>query len=265
MEIFKVGGIVRDEILGAKSKDIDFVVVLSDEDFTDPALTVVREDPFLVMVAKLERMGFTIFLSTPEHFTVRAQFPSLDARTGSVPPDMNPDGSFNKLTADFVLARKESGYSDGRRPDKVEVGTLLDDLARRDFTMNAIAKDAAGTLIDPFNGVQDINEGVIRAVGTAFDRLTEDALRAVRALRFSVTKGFRIDHELAFAMQSAAVVNLIENVISDERINDELSTMFRFDTLASLDALGRFPLLTDALFSGRVSLDSTLKQRGRGK
>lgn len=142
----------------------------------------------------------------------------------------------------------------------------MDDLRRRDFTMNAIAKRADGSLVDPFKGVEDIDNRVINAVGSAFDRLTEDALRAVRALRFSVTKGFRIDNEVEWAMQTAAVLERVANpkVVAAERIDEELSKMFAFDTLASLRALERYSDLTEAMFSGRVRLDSTLKEsRGR--
>lgn len=259
MEIYEVGGCVRDEILGVKSKDIDFSVVLSPEDFPAKGNVVSMPEPFEVMRNELRGQGFKIFLETPEHLTIRAQFPGKRPKGSPFKDDIRG------LTADFVLARKEGTYSDGRRPDSVEVGTLEDDLNRRDFTMNAIAKDTEGNLIDPHNGVQDINDGVIRAVGNAFDRLNEDALRAVRALRFSVTKGFRIDKELEFAMGAAAVLDKIRNNIADERISDELSKMFRFDTLASLKALTDFPFLTEAMFSGKVSLDSTLKQKGRGK
>lgn len=256
MKMFEVGGCVRDEIMGVNSKDIDFSVVLEDSDFFAPGISVISQHPFKVMVDRLEQMGFKIFLLTPEHLTVRAQFPRAPATIKS---------KRNGLTADFVLARKESGYTDGRRPDSVEVGTLEDDLNRRDFTMNAVAKDAHGNLIDLHNGVQDINDKVIRAVGSAQERLEEDALRAVRALRFSVTKDMRIDPELKFSMETAAVLNSIEHKISDERIMDELSKMFRFDTVASLLALQKFPALTRAMFTGKVSLDATMKQKGRGK
>lgn len=251
MEMFEIGGCVRDELLGVKSKDIDFSVVLSDEDV---ALSAVG--PFETMVARLMQMGFKIFLETPEHFTVRAQFPKGSMVWGS---------AVKTLTADFVLARKEGTYSDGRRPDSVEIGTLEDDIRRRDFTMNALAKASNGTIIDMVGGVQDINDRVIRAVGNPLDRLNEDALRAVRALRFSVTKGFRIDKELEYAMQVVSVLDAIEHKISDERISDELSKMFRFDTVESLVAMNRYPALTRAMFSGRVSLDSTMKQKGRGR
>ena len=251
MQMFEVGGCVRDEILGVPSKDIDFTVVLDGHD-----LDAIDEfGPFGAMVHNLERMGFKIFLETPEYLTVRAQFPKGSMVWGS---------AVRTLTADFVLARKESGYTDGRRPDVVEPGTLEDDLARRDFTMNAIAKDAQGNFIDPYNGQRDIEMKVIRCVGEPFERFQEDALRAVRALRFSVTKGFEIMPSVAFAMESAAVLDSLIFKISDERIKDELSKMFRLDTLASLKALNTYPRLTEALFDGTVSLDATMKTKGRG-
>lgn len=268
MRMYLVGGAVRDELLGVTSKDYDYTVELESEDFPAEGTVVKMPTPFDVMRDNLMQMGFKIFLETPEHLTVRAQFPKQGSRSSGGARNRSAlDGRFVKsgLTADFVLARKEGEYSDGRRPDSVEIGTLEDDLARRDFTMNAIAKAPDGTLIDPFKGVSDINDRVIRAVGSAFDRLTEDALRALRALRFSVTKGFRIDKELEFAMETHAVLEKIENNISDERIREELNKMFKFNTLESLKALGNFPALTAAVFAGRVSLEATMKQRGRGK
>jgi tRNA nucleotidyltransferase/poly(A) polymerase len=95
-------------------------------------------------------------------------------------------------------------------------------------------------------------------------RLREDALRAVRALRFSVTKGFEIDPHLKFALEAVSVLAAIEEKISDERIQVELSKMFRFDTVASLFILNEFPHLTRAMFAGSVSLDATMKTKGRG-
>lgn len=253
MELYEVGGCIRDEILGLPSKDIDFVCVLTENE--RGLIHQRNQSPFDFMANSLVDMGFKIFLETPEYLTVRAQFPKGDERVG-----MFSNGK--ALTADFVLARKESGYTDGRRPDEVIPGTLEDDLARRDFTMNAIAEDAQGNFIDPHNGRDAIARGFIEPVGDAFERLSEDALRAVRALRFSVTKRFSIHPDLRFAMQSAAVLDAIENKISDERIKEELSKMFRFDTLAALAALNDFPALTRAMFSGNINLDATMKQKG---
>lgn len=255
MKMYMVGGAVRDEILGVKSKDIDFTVVLEDGEFGN------GRPPFEAMCYKLSRMGFKIFLETPEYLTVRAQFPGKFKDRKGVPVPRYD----SRLTADFVLARKESDYTDGRRPDVVEPGTLEDDLARRDFTMNAIAKAPDGSLIDPFNGVRDIEARCIKAVGDPFVRLSEDALRAVRAMRFSVTKGFWIKPDLAFAMQSNEVLYQIASRISDERIQQELSKMFRYDTVKSLAILNEYRALTRAMFSGNVSLDATLKTKGRGK
>lgn len=265
MKMYEVGGCVRDEIMGLSSKDIDFSVVLEPSDFATHALVVDPEtDPFKVMSNKLTEQGFKIFLSSPEFFTVRAQFPEGDGGFDVKRAGGPAKPGRKRLTADFVLARKEGEYTDGRRPDRVEIGTLEDDLARRDFTMNAIAKDSEGNLIDPFGGVRDIQMGIISAVGNATDRFREDALRAVRALRFSVTKDMTIDPGVRFAMQNAAVLDAIEDKISDERIKDELSKMFRFDTVKSVLALNEFPALTRAMFSGTVSLDSTMKTKGRG-
>lgn len=260
MKMFMVGGACRDEIMGRASSDIDFTVVLEPDEVPAPG-TAINFDPYEFMNDELERQGFKIFLRTPEFLTTRAQFPrELTEDNFTLPASVFQRR--NGLTADFVLARKESGYSDGRRPDKVEPGNLLADLSRRDFGMNAIAKSDTGEFIDPFHGVQDINDRVIRAVGNAFDRLTEDALRAVRALRFSVTLGFRIDHELKFAMESLAVLDAIKAKIADERIKDELNKMFRAGTLESLNALSAFPALTAAMFDGRVNLEATMKQKG---
>jgi len=256
MKMYEVGGCVRDEILGVPSKDIDYTVVL---DETENNFAFVN--PFDHMVRELKRMGFKIFLESPEYLTVRAQFPRRKVHAAGHSLNSDRVG----MTADFVLARKESGYADGRRPDVVEPGTLGDDLARRDFTMNAIAKAADGSYIDPFHGRSDIEHRIIRAVGDPMERLREDALRAVRALRFSVTKGFKIDAALADAMRSKEVMDALKNNISDERIKDELSKMFRFDTLASIDVLGsHYRGLTEAVFSGTVSLDATMKTKGRG-
>lgn len=256
MQMFEVGGCVRDELLGVRSKDIDFSVVVDLNEIPGAAGEPIT--PFDFMVVKLERMGLKIIRDNDgepvgaKHFTARG----IASKDFPVHPGR---------ALDFVLARKESDYSDGRRPDSVEVGTLMDDLSRRDFTMNAIAKAVDGSLIDPFFGTKDISHRIIRAVGDPMERLLEDALRAVRALRFSVTKQFAIDGWLRDTMRKQEIADAVENNVSDERIDIELQKMFRFDTVASLDVLHDFPLLTQAMFAGSVSLDSTLKTKGRGK
>jgi tRNA nucleotidyltransferase/poly(A) polymerase len=259
MEFYEVGGCVRDEILGQPSKDIDYTVVLDEGDFVPrrtKAGNVVIDHPFDIMTAELRKKGFRIFKEDKKFLTVRAQFPRYNGH-----PAVIKHGD-SGLTADFVLARKESGYTDGRRPDVVEPGTLEDDLARRDFTMNAIAKDTEGHIFDPFGGRADIDTGIIRCVGDPIDRFTEDALRAVRALRFSVTKNMTIAPDVAFAMVDNDVLDAIQNKISDERIDIELKKMFAGGTtLECVGALASFPALTYAMTAGRVCLTSTMKQQ----
>jgi tRNA nucleotidyltransferase/poly(A) polymerase len=256
MKFYEVGGCVRDRRMGVKSKDIDYSVVMEPSDFPAKGTTAVVPTPYDVMVKSLQDMGMRIFYDNDgpvgaKFFTVRAQapkdFPKYPGRA-----------------LDFVLARKDGDYSNGRSPESVEVGTLMDDLRRRDFTMNAIAEDQDGNIIDPFDGVADIDEGVIRAVGSAQARLSEDSLRAIRAMRFAVTKGFRIDKELEFAMSSFGVLeNISGTAVSDERIKDEVEKMFAHSTMETLAMFNRFPALTAAMFSGRVGITTTMKTKGR--
>lgn len=243
MKLFLVGGAVRDSIMGIKPHDLDFTVVLPDTGYVDP---------FRYMVDTLKADGFTIFVEAPEFFTARGRFP----KRHSMYPNM---------AGDFVLARKEGEYTDGRRPDKVEVGTLADDIFRRDLTINALAQDINGDIIDLVGGQLDIQRKLIRAVGDPLERLSEDPLRALRALRFMVTKGFKLDIKLANALREPSIHAGIVESVSDERIAEELGKMFRFDTVNSMLALNMFPAVMAAAFSGNVSLDSTLKMKGRGK
>lgn len=244
MEFYEVGGCVRDELLGVKSKDIDYTVVLDKDETTD--------DPFDYMVRELKRRGFKVFLESPEFLTARAQFPQ-SKNPGAILH--GPPG----LTADFVLARKESDYTDGRRPDVVEPGTLFDDLARRDFTMNAIAKATDGSLIDPFGGQSDIQNKIIRCVGDPHERFKEDPLRIVRAMRFFVTKGFNIETETANAM-----VGLTYKIagVSAERVREELSKMFTVNPMMTIDVLEMFDVLP-IIFNMGINFQPTMKERIR--
>jgi tRNA nucleotidyltransferase (CCA-adding enzyme) len=122
--------------------------------------------------------------------------------------------------------RVEAGYRDGRRPDEVRWGrSLADDLARRDFTINAMAwlpEDlAAGTgrLVDPFGGAADLEAGLLRAVGDPDARFGEDALRLVRAVRFAVRFDLRVD-----PLSEAAIRGHAQEAagLSGERVRDEL-------------------------------------------
>lgn len=116
--------------------------------------------------------------------------------------------------------RIDGDYSDNRRPDSVEFTTdIIQDLSRRDFTINAMAYNPRTGLVDPFGGANDIKSKVIRCVGNADDRFDEDALRVMRALRFASVYGFAISVETSDAIHRKAE-NL--NNIAVERINIEL-------------------------------------------
>jgi len=116
--------------------------------------------------------------------------------------------------------RVESTYSDHRRPDSVQFSNnILDDLKRRDFTINAIAYDAeTGEIIDPFAGVADLARGIIKTVGEAKERFFEDGLRILRAVRFHVELGFPLDHEVE---KSIMENKDILKEVSRERVRDE--------------------------------------------
>lgn len=120
---------------------------------------------------------------------------------------------------EITTYRVEGKYSDGRRPDFVEfTSSLKEDLKRRDFTINAMAYNHKEGLIDPFDGVKDIKDGLIRCVGNPYIRLNEDYLRILRAVRFATQLDFLIDIETSNAcMELSSKLDLV----SIERIRDE--------------------------------------------
>ncbi|MBI2409862.1 HD domain-containing protein [Candidatus Kaiserbacteria bacterium] len=184
-EAYLVGGCVRDLILGREPKDWDLTT-----NATPEQIQAVFPDSFY----------------ENEYGTVGVKTGSEDERLAIV---------------EVTPYRTESGYSDKRRPDKVEFGTsLLQDLARRDFTINAIALDAdKGQIVDPYDGQKDIKDKIIRAVGNAGERFDEDALRMLRAVRLVAELDFGIESDTAAAIKQNSQ-HLSQ--ISRERIRDEL-------------------------------------------
>lgn len=214
MDIYEVGGAVRDALLGIPSKDVDFVVV------TPGGYDAMRKH--------LVDNGFRIFLENPEFVTIRAQVPEnhpLRARTKD---------------ADFVLARKDGPTKDGRRPEYVEPGSLADDLARRDFTVNALARAIDGTIIDLHGGRDDLEWMQLRFVGDPITRIKEDGLRVMRAWRFHMTKGFLLPPETREAINSETAAEMLQ-CVSIERIYDELLK------IANHDPIGVIGMLADAM------------------
>ena len=119
--------------------------------------------------------------------------------------------------------RTEGSYTDGRHPDEVQfVPDVREDLARRDFTINAIAYNEAEGLVDPFGGQADLQNGLLRAVGEPQQRFTEDALRILRLYRFAARFGFALDAATARAARQLAP-HL--DCISAERIQEELAKL----------------------------------------
>lgn len=111
----------------------------------------------------------------------------------------------NGESFEVTTFRVDGPYSDGRRPDSVRFSDdLIEDLMRRDFTMNAMAYHPAEGLIDPFGGREDIDSRLLRCVGDAYARFSEDALRILRAIRFSAVYGFRIGSYTRYAMATEA-------------------------------------------------------------
>ena len=133
----------------------------------------------------------------------------------------------NKIGYEVTTYRKEEKYADNRHPDSISfVSDIETDLRRRDFTMNAIAYNPSRGIVDIFGGVSDIKNRTIRCVGNAGDRFKEDALRMVRAVRFSACLNFEMDEETKKGIRKYSV--LVKNV-SAERILSELNTILLCD------------------------------------
>lgn len=140
-KFYEVGGKIRDELLGLTNKDVDYVAVPTKAVYSKIHPCEAQLSPaqlmFKALKSYLEEQKFEIFLVTPECYTIRAKF---------------PEGYKYQGVADFVMARKEVGYVPGTRIPIVEPGNLYDDLSRRDFTVNAMAKDPdTGEIIDSFS------------------------------------------------------------------------------------------------------------------
>jgi poly(A) polymerase len=188
LEAYVIGGFVRDLLLDRSSKDIDIVVVGNGMELAQAAGEKLR----------VKRVNLFKNFGT-------AQF------------------NYKDLDVEFVGARKESYQRDSRKPI-VEDGTLSDDQKRRDFTINALALDLRaetfGNLIDPFNGLSDLEKGILRTPLDPNTTYSDDPLRMMRAIRFAT--------QLDFQIEITSLKSILENssrleIISQERIVDELN------------------------------------------
>ena len=203
LECYVVGGYVRDIFLERPSDDIDCVVVSPDKSVKSPGIAV----------AKLlkNKLGRNAYLS------VFKNFGTAQVKLGS-------------QEIEFVGARKESYQRDSRKPI-VEDGTLEDDQNRRDFTINAMAiclnKDRFGELVDPFYGLDDLWDGIIRTPLDPDITFSDDPLRMLRCIRFATRLNFYIDDKTFSALERNA--GRIK-IISAERINEELNKILMTNT-----------------------------------
>ena len=193
VECYVVGGYVRDIFLERPSNDIDVVVVGSG----------------IVVAQELKRM-----LGRKAHLSVFKNF-------GTAQVKYHQKGE--EIEVEFVGARKESYSHDSRKPI-VEDGTLEDDQNRRDFTINAMAiclnKDRFGELVDPFNGLADLEDGIIATPLEPDITFSDDPLRMMRCIRFATQLNFQIEDETFIALER--MVDRIK-IVSGERIKDELN------------------------------------------
>jgi putative nucleotidyltransferase with HDIG domain len=222
-QLYAVGGAVRDLILGRDSHDWDFTTNATPD-----------------QILELFPQGFyantygTVVVSRRSLQEGQPIISKESKNKADYPPE-----EFLKMTGevfDITTMRKESGYKDSRHPSNVEwTDNIQEDLARRDFTVNAMALDMKNfkdldsdfELVDPFNGKHDLNSKIIKSVGEGDKRFHEDALRLMRAIRFATQLHFNIEENTLNAIKKNA--QLIQN-ISWERIRDEL-----FKILASED------------------------------
>ena len=182
---YVVGGCVRDSLLGLTPHDWD------------------------LCTSALPQQGMELF-GTEKCIPTGLQHGTVTVKQG---------GGLYEITT----FRTEGAYTDGRHPDEVHfVPDVREDLARRDFTINAMAYNEKEGLVDPFGGQADLQSGILRAVGVPHQRFTEDALRILRLYRFAARFGFSIDPPTAQAAQ-ALCAHL--DCVSVERIEEELAKL----------------------------------------
>jgi tRNA nucleotidyltransferase/poly(A) polymerase len=222
--VWLVGGYVRDFLLDTPRRDIDYAV---------------EADSYDHFRAWLDGMG-VILVEKPEYYTIKAKVPF--------------DKPARYHVCDFVMCRKDGPYSDLRRPDYTEEGSLDDDLARRDFTVNAMAMGGDGFIYDPFGGRDDLKNGILRTVRPDSSQcFKEDPLRLLKAMRFSLVKGFTLSEEIEACFEDSELGELLKNQVHVDRKREELTKCFKHDTVDTVVFLSLHPMLLIACFDGSPS------------
>jgi poly(A) polymerase len=205
VETYLVGGFVRDKLLGRPTKDADIVCV---GDGIELASAVANYFHPVPRVNYFKNFGTAHIKVNPGD------------KNDDVQEPVAVDTAFD---IEFVGARKESYRFDSRKP-AVEPGTIVDDQQRRDFTINALAislnKNDYGKLIDPFDGINDLNNRIIKTPMAPDQTFSDDPLRMMRAIRFAAQLDFVIEEKTLQAIKDNAERI---NIISQERITDELN------------------------------------------
>ena len=220
-QAYLVGGAVRDLLRGKKAKDWDLA-------------TDALPEEVIELFHRKKGLNSFVIPTGIKHGTVTVHFKGL--------------------SMEVTTFRSEFGFSDRRRPDRVEFGESIEvDLSRRDFTMNAAAyRLPSGPLVDPFNGKKDIKKRLIRSVGRPEERFSEDGLRPVRALRFASQLDFTLDAELLAAISGAIPFTA---KVAPERIRDEIDKMLATDrpstALLLMEKTGLLELLIPELAACR--------------
>jgi tRNA nucleotidyltransferase (CCA-adding enzyme) len=185
------------------------------------------------VLRKLENAGFEAYFvgGSVRDFLLNKEINDVDIATSATPEEVKQIFSktvdigiehgtvlvlFQDHSYEITTFRSEAEYEDFRRPKEVAfIRNLTEDLQRRDFTMNAIAMDKDGNIIDPFNGENSIKNQIIQTVGKAVERFQEDALRMMRAVRFVSQLSFKIEKETLDALIS--LVHLLENIAVERK------------------------------------------------
>ncbi len=250
-ELFLVGGVIRDALLGRIAAGHAF-----DLDFATSAL------PDRTQTLGRDAGASSVYLVGERFGTVGLIFTEPADAADDRPDDVT--AAPRDLGIEITTYRREA-YVDGTRHPVVELGgTLADDLARRDFTINAMAADAgSGALADPYGGLPDLDLAVLRAVGDPDARFAEDPLRLLRAARFVSQLGFRVDPETEAAMVRTAP-DLAR--ISRERILAEITRLLTGEYVDhGLETLRATGLLARALPELEPIAETTVDPFGFGR